>query len=111
MFNGALVSISTYTNVLQAGNQHQAFEIMDLIFRKTNDGKNRLQLPVEKPSNNPVFNYLAGIYKVGSDRANLIIDALELHNLNELMVITKEDLLSIDGIGETTANRVMEAIL
>lgn len=111
MFDAALVSLTTYTNVMMAPTEDKAFDLMDLIFQKNNDGKDRTTIPLKKPTQNPVYNYLASIYKIGNEKARLITTELDLKTLNELMVIQKDDLLAIRGIGEDTANRVMGAII
>ena len=109
-YNGAITSLLTYTQIIPATNPSHAFRLMDLLFKKLYDGKNRMILPVEKPSTNPVYNYLAGVYKVGDVRASKIIQSLKLNNLEDLLNLTEKDLLNIDGIGKDTARRVMEAI-
>lgn len=109
-YNGALTSILTYTRVLPSTNPSHSFKLMDLLFKKLSDGKDRTIIPPEKPSSNPVYNYVASVYKVGDVRAKAIIDTLNLSTLKDLLNVEESDLLQVNGVGKDTSRRIMEAI-
>lgn len=109
-YNGAVTSLSTYTNLLWADNKSQAFKMMDMIFRKCSDGKDRSLQDIPKPSRNPVLNYLASCTNMNTVRAKNIVDSLGLTKGTDLFTLTKEDLLTVKGIGDKIADNVIEDI-
>ena len=60
---------------------------------------------------NVCFNWLCYCnYGINAKKATAIVETLELHTLSDLQNLTKEQLLSVDGIGEKNAIRILEAI-
>jgi NAD-dependent DNA ligase len=60
---------------------------------------------------NPAFNFLChDIYGINHKKAQQITNTYNLQSLHDLMKLTKEDLIQIDGIGENTANKILQAI-
>ena len=64
-----------------------------------------------RKNRNPALNFLSSIYGVSYKTSKLIVDIYNLHSLNDLMKLTPEMLTRIKGIGENTAQKIMEAIL
>jgi len=64
-----------------------------------------------KLTNEPVVNYLGGIKGVNSKYNILsakIASKLKLQTLDDLMKITREDLLTVPGVGVRVANKIMK---
>lgn len=59
----------------------------------------------------PALNFLAhDIYGINYKRAKLIVDTYNIESLTDLMTLTEEQLMEIEGIGESTSRRIMEAL-
>ena len=63
-----------------------------------------------KKVNNPVVNYLNSIKGVNLKTSKLICGELKLNCLNDLLKISKDDLISIKGIGENKSELILKAI-
>ena len=64
-----------------------------------------------KLTNEPVINYLGGIKGVNSKYNILsakIASKLNLKTLDDLLNVTKEDLMSVDGVGVRVSNKIMK---
>lgn len=109
-FLGAVASLLTYTNVVMFPTIDDAFFCMKKVFEKCNNNSHRIVRPVEKNSNNPAFNFLAGIPGVSGKRAGLICHDLQLESLNDLLKVDKTKLITVDTIGNKTADNIMKAI-
>lgn len=59
---------------------------------------------------NTVINYLSSVKGVSSKTAMNICMNLNLNNLEDLLQVNKEDLLSFKGIGDKTADKILEAL-
>lgn len=59
---------------------------------------------------NTAINYLSSVKGISSKTAMNICMNLNLNNLKDLLQLNKEDLLSFKGIGDKTADKIMEAI-
>ena len=77
--------------------------------RKCLDGKHVVKRLAQK-TDNPSFNYLVGVKHIGDDTAELIVDALDVHDLDDLLNLDNNKLQEIKGIGSKTAGIVMRAI-
>lgn len=109
-FNGALSSLLTYTKVIPASNMNHAFNLMDMVFNKCLDGKDRTIQSHSKLNSNPCFNYLAFIPGVGESRAKLITEELGLNNAHDLFTVTRDDLMSINGIKDKLADKILKEL-
>lgn len=109
-YYGALASLALVTNPIIVHNFTESLKFMEFLFRKSNDGKIRNIVAPAKNHHNFLINFLASIDDIGANTALLIVNALDLHTLNELCSITYDDLISIRGIGDKTANIIMSAI-
>ena len=109
-FWAAVASLLTYTNVVMFNHIDDAFLCMRKVFEKCNDNSRRIVRPVEKNSKNPAFNFLAGIRGISGKRAANICHILKLETLNDLLLLDKQKLLSVQFIGDKTADNIINAI-
>jgi len=109
-YYGSLASLALVTNPIIVHNFTESLKFMEFLFRKSNDGKIRNIVAPDKTHHNFLINFLSSIDDIGTNTALLIVNALDLRTLNELCSITYEDLVSIKGIGDKTANIIMSAI-
>ena len=106
---GAISRLNTYTTVLQASNETEAFTYMRSQARKCLDNKHIIKR-LEQKTDNPCFNWLMNIKHISDVKAELIVQELQLETLTDLLEITNNDLQGIKGIGSTTAGIVMKSI-
>ena len=109
---GAIASLNRYTTVIESYTPY----INEAYYRMYVQAKKCLQdKPIVKRFNrknkNPSLNFLAhDVYGINYKRAKLIVDTYDLHSLNDLMTLTIDKLTAIDGIGENTAKKILDAI-
>ena len=111
-YHGAIASLNRYTTVLESYSPFidEAFYKMLVQARKCLSDKPIVRKFPKKTSNS-AFNFLCGcIYGINHTKANQIVATYHLESLNDLMNLTIEDLCLIDGIGEKTAQTIVEAI-
>ncbi|MDR1018644.1 MAG: hypothetical protein LBM02_08095 [Lachnospiraceae bacterium] len=108
-WNGAYTSLCQVTQVVFANNPKHAIRLMNLLFKKSTDGKNRVYNYLEK-FNNPAVTYLSCINGIGQNKSELICEELHLETLKDLLCLNGDDLTSINGIGHKTAVKIMEAL-
>lgn len=111
-YHGAIASLNRYTTVLESYSSFidEAFYKMLVQTRKCLSDKPIVR-KFPKKTSNPAFNFLCGcIYGINHKKANQIVNTYHLESLADLMKLTKEDLMKIDGIGENTAKKILEAI-
>ena len=106
---GAVSRLNTYTTVITASNEKEAFEFMRTQSRKCLDNKHVIKRLKQK-TDNPAFNWLMNIKHINDVKAKLIVDNLELETLEDVLNITNNDLQKINGIGSKTAGIVMKSI-
>ena len=111
-FYRAYASLSAVCNVVIVKNFTEALKFMEKIFEKCNDNKSRVFVKPETPSEQPLINFLCSEKGsgIGVAVAGKIVDGLNLKTLHDLLNVTKEDLLSIDGVGQNTAKKIMKMI-
>lgn len=113
---GAFARLETYSDVLVVDNQQQAWLLMDALVSKIFKDNVDVKM-VDRPQNgliNPVASYISCIYVNDSQRVS-VKNALKIvdywkNNDKKLIELTVSDLTGIDGIGEKTAEAVVEAI-
>lgn len=109
-FYGAISRLNTFTTVLRVPNRKTAFEVMEQQALKCFDSK-VLAKTFPKSEGNAAFRYLSYCCRgVGAKTAEKIVDELNLVNLEDILKMEKEDLMSIHRIGETTANNILSQI-
>ena len=106
---GAIARLNTFTTVIQANNEKEAFKFMKSQARKCLDNKHIIKR-LEQKTDNPCFNFLMNIKHISDVKAELIVRELELETLTDLLKITNNDLQAIKGIGSQTAGIVMKSI-
>ena len=112
-FIGALARLYSEYNVIQiTGDFEDVLYLMKKIAEKCLDDKSMRPTIDVKMTDNPALNYLNCIPNIGYKTAKLLVDTYGVDSLVDLIqVIENEDLTEIDGIGEKTKNRIMEAII
>lgn len=111
-YNGAIASLNRYTTVIES---YSPF-IREAYYRMLITAHKCLQnRPIVKKfprkHRNPAFNYLCYcVYGINTKKAQQLIDTYNLQSLTDLLELTKEDLLQIEGIGPKTAQNIIEAI-
>ena len=111
-YHGAIASLNRYTTVLESYSSFidEAFYKMLVQARKCLSSKPIVR-KFPKKTSNTAFNYLSGCIRgVNYKKANAIVNTYHLESLADLMKLTEEDLMEIDGIGENTAKKILEAI-
>lgn len=109
---GAMSSLNRYTTVLEV---YSPF-LDEAFYRMLSQTKKCLSTkPVvkkfSKKVRNPAFNWLCHCnYGLNAKKSQLIVDELGLETLSDLQAIELEDLTSIKGIGESTANRIIKGL-
>jgi len=109
---GAISSLNRYVTVLQC---YSPF-INESYYTMMKQAQKCLQnKPIVKKfprkDKNTAFNFLCNdIYGINWKKAQLITDKYHLESLTDLMKLTKDDLMEIEGIGENTAMKILEAI-
>jgi ERCC4-type nuclease len=109
-FFSAMASLLTYTNVVTFKDEKEAFQCMRYVFEKCNDTNRRIVRPVEKLSRNPCYNFLIGIPRISQKRAENIVALHNLKTLKDLLKMNKKKLLAVDGIGESLADEILQAL-
>ena len=108
----AISSLNRYVTVIESYSPY----IDEAYYRMLSQAKKILQdKPIVKKFNKkekcPALNFLChDIYGINYKRAKLITETYNLHSLNDLMTLTIDKLKMIDGIGENTAKKIIEAI-
>jgi ERCC4-type nuclease len=109
---GAIASLNRYTTVIESYTPY----INEAYYRMYIQAKKCLQdKPIvrkfQRKDRNPALNFLTYcIYGLNYKRSRLIVDTYDLHSLHDLMTLTPEMLMEIEGIGESTSRRILEAL-
>lgn len=106
---GAISRLNTYTTVIQAENEKQAFKYMRTQARKCLDNKHVVKRLATK-TDNPAFNWLMGIKHISDNTAELLVDNFDLYDLYSLFQLNYHKMQEVPGIGEKTARIVMKSI-
>ena len=111
-YHGAIASLNRYTTVIESYSPfiNEAFYKMYIQARKDLSVK-----PIVKKfgrkQKNPALNFLAhDVYGVNYKRAEQITDKYQLYSLTDLFGLKKEELMTIQGIGDKIADNIIEAI-
>ena len=109
-FYGAIARLNTFTTVIRAPNKKTAFEIMEVQSKKCFDDK-AVAKSFPKSEGNAAFRYLCYCCnRVGSKTAELIVNELSLNNLEDIIALKKDELTNIYGIGDATADTILEQV-
>lgn len=103
---GSMASFSQLCPVLSVGNNSQAFKLIRALFEKSTDGKDRGFFRSEVKSENVLVSFLSCIPGV-HNKARLIVDKLNLSCLEDLLMVSYDELLGVEGVGVKTADNIM----
>lgn len=106
---GAISRLNTYTTVIQADYEKQAFKYMRAQARKCLDNKHVVKR-LETKTDNPAFNWLMNIKHISDNTAELLVDNFDLFDLDSLFQLNYKDMQQVKGIGVETARIVMNSI-
>ena len=105
-YYGAVARLNTYTNVIYAPTVKKAFQIMLCQAEKCLDSKPIVRVSSAN-TDNPAFNLLMFLPDIKEARAKLLVDNLDLKVYDDLKSLTYDDLVSIKGIGDKTAESIL----
>ena len=109
-FYGAIARLNTFTTVLRVPNRKTAFEVMEQQAKKCFDDKT-IAKTFPKSEGNSAFRYLCYCCQgVGSKTAEKIVGELNLNNLEDILNLKKDDLMTIHRIGESTAETILSQV-
>ena len=110
-FYKVVSKLCTFTNVLFFKDTYDAFLCMHELFQQCNAEEQPIMKKVHKISyDNVSANYLASIPGISTKRAIGIAEQLNVTTLADLIRLTKDDLLSVDGVGDILADKIIKAI-
>ena len=108
---GSISRLNTYTTVINCmGGVHNAYYTMHTQTEKCLDDIGKVkQFKVKEY--NTAFNILAyTIPRVSTVRADRIVETLQLETVHDIVNLTKEELLTVDGIGDSLADNIIKHI-
>lgn len=110
-YYGAIARLNTYTTVLPVcGDSMDCFHVMEVQARKCLEGKILCKYP-EINTGNSAMNFLCNdVRGIGPAKAEVITDCLGLECLEDLLGLTKERLVSVEGVGLKTAESILKQI-
>jgi ERCC4-type nuclease len=109
-YDGAIQRLNTYTTVIFASTEKKAFKLMENQADKCLDS-NYLVKSYPKTTGPPAFKCLCYCVEgVGSNRAELITDALGLYSVKDVLDLDYDELIKIKGIGESTVTNIRKAV-
>ena len=108
---GSIARLLTYTKIIRAtGTITETFELMKTTAEKCLDQKTLVRQFGTK-SVNPAFNVLAYcIDDIKGERAKNIVNFLGLKTITDVTNLTYNNLITVPGIGDKLANKIIEAI-
>jgi ERCC4-type nuclease len=109
---GAIASLNRYTTVIESYSPfiHEAYYRMLITAKKCLSTKPIIK-KFPRKHKNTAMNFLChDIYGINYKKAELIVKEYNLQSLNDLMKLTHEDLTKIEGIGEKTAQNILNNI-
>lgn len=106
--NGEVADICTVSTVLNVQTQYQAFDLMMRVAGKMIQQK-PFSYKFSKKSTNWALNVLSAM-KGLDKKAEEIVRTLNLHTLTDVVNLTVEDLLKVDGIGKVKAENIIKNI-
>lgn len=105
-YYGAVARLNTYTNVIYAPNVSKAFKLMECQAEKCLDNKPLIR-NLNKKTDNIALNILMFMPDIKYQRAKSICDALDLKTVEDLMNLEREDLLSVNRVGDKIADNIL----
>ena len=111
MVTGAIARLLTYTKIIRGtGTLEDTFQLMRVTAEKCLDNKTLVRQFGTKDKN-PAFNVLAYcVDDIKGERAKSIVNFLNLKSIQDVCDLTYDQLITVPGIGDVLANKVLEAI-
>ena len=106
---GAIASLNRYTTVIVMPSMAECFDMMYKQAVKIDDDK-MLSPRHPKKSKNPAVNYLMGIHGLSNKTVKNIYLQFKPRALQDLLDLTHEDLVSVEGIGSKKAEMILAGI-
>ena len=108
---GSIARLLTYTKIIRGTETlEDTFKLMMVTAEKCLDNKT-LTRQFGTKSVNPAFNVLAYcVDDIKGERAKNIVNTLNLKTINDVCNLTHEDLITVPGIGEILAEKILKAI-
>ena len=109
---GAIASLNRYTTVIESYSPYieETYYRMFITAKKALSDKPIVK-KFPKKHKNPALNFLCySVYGINYKKAKVITDTYNLQSLTDLMTLTTDKLIEIEGIGEKTAQNIIEAI-
>lgn len=108
---GAIARLNTYTKIIRGTETlEDTFNLMMVTAEKCQDKKTLVRQFGTK-SVNPAFNVLAYcVDDIKGERAKNIVNFLGLKTITDVTNLTYDDLVSVPGIGDILAKKILEAI-
>ena len=109
-YYGGFASLVNFSSILQAPNTKTAFLIMERVALKCTDLKPVVKR-FKKSKGTPAFRLLNNnVNRVGFITAKNICKTLNLKTVKDVFNVTKEDLISVKGVGVATADKILEQL-
>ena len=105
-YTGALRRLRTFTTPIECKSEENAFHEMLLQSIKCLDGKSKYYSNVVRrvPGQDPVDVLLTSQRNISTKKANRIKEQCNIGNVIDLMNLTVNDFMNVDGMGEKTSN-------
>ena len=108
----AIARLNTISHVIvmDSYNIEKDLEFMQIQATKCFNEKNYGVFEDKKKEENPAVNYISCIKGVGLKKAKALCNEFNCTSLIHLLGLTKRMVVKVDGIGDKTADKIMEAI-
>ena len=107
---GAIASLNRFTTVIVMPTLKDSFDMMLRQAKKIDQDKLLAPRRNGRKSKNPAVNYLMSIHGLSDNTVKDIYLQFKPRNLEDLLGLTREDLVSINGIGEKKAEMILAGI-
>ena len=108
---GAIARLLTYTKIIRStGTIDECYNLMKVTAEKCLDNKTLVK-GFDTKSTNTAFNVLAYcINDIKGERAKNIVTTLNLHTIKDVVNLTYDELITVPGIGDVLAKKILKAI-
>lgn len=109
---GAIASLNRFTTVIESYSPYinEAYYRMLITAKKCLQNKPIVK-KFPKKDKNTAFNFLChDVYGINWKKAEAIVTTLDLHTKKDLDNLTLEQLITVEGVAEQTARKILKAI-
>lgn len=114
---GSLARLNIDSHVIHVDNNAQCWILMDFLVKKLLNNNPNIR-GVDRPKatlSDPIATFLSCIYindsqRLGIKTAVMIREYLHLESLKDLLDVTYDDLIKVNGVGVKTAKKIMEVL-